>query len=199
MNQNYFYVILLSITISAYSQDIVVNDNYVVPIRSVIGDLNNDGLEDRVTVMMDTIGKTRPLRLQIFFTQNNGKSKLIVSSTKIIEAQYPIALKGKHNGNTIPNFYIEKGNLIMECYVNDTTRHTFRFKNGYFRLIHFLKMDWDGKETTIQTKYDLLTGNYVEEFQLLGSDEVFEKNKKKFKVKPLPKIQNFVPFETELY
>jgi len=174
-------------------------DNFNVPIRAVQGDLNKDGLYDHVLVNMDTISETRPLRLQVFFAEANKKMRLVASSTQLIEAQYPIELEGQHNGNTIPNFYIEEGNLIMESYVNNQTRHTFRFKNGNFELIHFLKIDWDGKETTTQTKYNLLTGNYVEEYQLLGSEKVFERNKKNIPVKILPKLQNFIPFETEIY
>ncbi|MDY7395234.1 hypothetical protein UMM65_08265 [Aureibaculum sp. 2210JD6-5] len=198
------FLIVLFVSTTIYSQNVhesdsYENDNFTVKIRQVKGDLNKDGLKDSVEVNMDTISKTRPLRLQIFFAQSSGKPELVVSSTKIIEAQYPIRLEGKHSGNTIPDFYIEKGNLIMESYINDKSRHTFKFRNGNFELIHFSKINWDGKETTTQTKFNLLTGNYIEEYQMLGSDEIFEKNKKIITIKPLPKIQDFIPFQTEIY
>ncbi|MGY0039665.1 hypothetical protein [Pedobacter sp. NJ-S-72] len=71
-------------------------DNYTYVVREEKGDLNNDGKRDKIMVKMDTIGETRPLILQIFFlSQPNGKLTLAVSSTKIIEPQYPAENHGK--------------------------------------------------------------------------------------------------------
>jgi hypothetical protein len=38
---------------------------------------------------MDVKDDTRPLRVQIFLSQPNKKLQLAVSSTKLIESQYP--------------------------------------------------------------------------------------------------------------
>ena len=70
-------------------------DNYIYQVREENGDLNNDGKMDRITVKMDTVDETRPLRLQIFLSEPNGKLTLTVSSTKIIEAQYPVENEGR--------------------------------------------------------------------------------------------------------
>lgn len=115
MKKLLLYVLML-LPYFVFSQHVLGNFN--VQIRAVQGDLNKDGLDDHVVVNMDTISETRPLRLQVFFAEANEKMRLVASSIQLIEAQYPIELEGKHNGNTVPNFYIEEGNLIMESYVN---------------------------------------------------------------------------------
>jgi hypothetical protein len=48
------------------AQNIKNKDNYNYQVREEKGDLNNDGKIDKITVKMDTINETRPLRLQIF-------------------------------------------------------------------------------------------------------------------------------------
>lgn len=199
MKKTLFIALMLLSCIRVYSQNISLNNNFNVQIREDEGDLNKDGLIDRVIVSMDTINETRPLRLQIFFSQPDGKFKLMVSSTKIIEAQYPIEKKGKHNGHQIPDFFIENGDLHMECYIKGQSVHKFRFKNGNFELVHFSNVFWDGINTTTETKFNLLTGRFIKQSQLLGSDEIFGKTEKTISIRPLPKIQNFRPFENELY
>lgn len=53
------------------------------------GDLNKGDRINKIVVTMDTMAAAVTLRLQIFFARPGGKLKLMVSSVKIIEAQYP--------------------------------------------------------------------------------------------------------------
>lgn len=80
-------------------------DHYTFLVQKEIGDLNNDKHNDFVVLEMDVEDDTEPLRVQIFLSQPNKKLQIVVSSTKIIESQYPLYKQGKHNGNPIPFFF----------------------------------------------------------------------------------------------
>ena len=159
------FAILLLASVSTYSQTIDLKGNFNLQIRVEEGDLNNDGLNDKVVVSMDTLNEIRPLKLQIFFLQPNRTLKLIVSSIKIIEAQYPIDPidnKSKYCGNQIPDFFIEKGNLLMISEIrNGQAEHRFQFKNDNFELIHFSQVVKEGENTTTETTFNFLNKLYI--------------------------------------
>lgn len=191
---------LILLQLQAWAQVETLKNNFNVPIRLEEGDLNNDGRIDKIVVDMDTADATVPLRLQIFFAQPGGKFKLMVSSVQIIEAQYPPEKKGAHNGKQIPDFFIEDGIIHMVSEVNGGQAvHQFRFQKGNFELIHVSQATWDGKNTTIETDFNLLTGIRTEQTKSLGSEKILKENKTKVSVRPLPVIQRFKPFEKELY
>ncbi|MEY8760013.1 hypothetical protein [Chryseobacterium tongliaoense] len=190
-------ILLLLIEINVYSQD-KIKDSFTVKVREEEGDLNNDGLTDKIIVSMDTAASVVPLKLEVFFGQSGRKLKTVLSSTNIIEPQYPSGKNGKHTENQIPNFSIEDGNLIMISDIKDgQSQHIFKYKNGSFELIHLLKSFWDGKNTTIETDFNLLTGIKTEETKTLGSEKTVKKNKSIIKVQALPKLQNFRKFGKE--
>lgn len=170
------------------------------PIRQVIGDLNNDGLLDSISVSMDLTDETRPLKFEVFFLQSNQNHELIVSTTKLIEAQYPVEKNGEFNGRQIPSFNIKNGYLemISDIY-SGQSNHKFKYQNGNFELIHFSKVVWDGNETTTETSFDLISGKYVRQSQLLGSDEYFDVLKKEITIENLPKLDNLTPFQNKYY
>jgi hypothetical protein len=198
--KNILFVIFILLQISAQAQNGSLRDNFNVPVRDEQGDLNKDGRIDKVVVTMDTADGTVPLRLQIFFAQPGGKFKLMVSSTKIIEAQYPLDKKGKHNGKQIPDFFIEDGILHMVSELtNGQADYQFKFQHGNFELIHIAQASWDGVNTTTETDFNLLTGTRITSVKSLGSEKILKESKKKVLIRPLPKIQNFKPFENELY
>lgn len=174
------------------AQKTIDKDNFTFQVQKEKGDLNKDNILDEVYLKMDTIDKTEPLRLQIYLSQPNIKKlKLVVSSTKIIESQYPKSKNGKHNGNTIPDFFIEDGNLQMLTDISDglKSRYTFKFQNGNFELIHISRVLWDGKETTTETEIDLIKGTKEVYDQDFGPTKKY-KLKQKTTPKPLPKIQD---------
>lgn len=104
----YIVLIFISSQINLSAQNIKGKGRYDYQVREEKGDLNNDGKTDKITVKMDTINETRPLRVDIFLSQPHGKLNLAVSSDKIIEPQYPAENKGKHNGYQIPVFLLKK-------------------------------------------------------------------------------------------
>lgn len=183
-------------------------NNYTYLVREENGDLNHDGKMDKITVKMDTVDESRPLRLQIFLSKPNGKLMLAVSSDKIIEPQYPAENHGKFNGYQIPNFFIEKGILKMwsEIKGGNITYH-FKYNNSHFELIYVNKLIYDGTkgyidENTIftETKFDLITGIRTESDEKLGSAEAPQMvRKKRVLIRPLPKIEDFNFSDKDLY
>ena len=196
----HFAFVFISAQINIFAQNFKTKDNFNYLIREEEGDLNKDGIIDRVTVYMDTINKTSPLRLQVFLSQPNGKLALVVSSTQIIEPQYPAEKHGKYNGYQIPDFRIEKGTLLMWSEIKGgNITYKFKYSNGNFELINIDKLTNNATERYIdentiftETKFNLVTGIRTETDDT-NSEKILKNNKRKKTVliRPLPKIQDF--------
>lgn len=207
MKNMYLYFVLILIPMGLLAQSNKSIDNYSYQVREENGDLNNDGKMDKIIVKMDTVDETRPLRLQIFLSQPNGKLTLAVSSTKIIEPQYPVENKGEFNGYQIPSFFIEKGILKMWSEIKGgNITYDFKYQNGNFELIYVNKLTNNATkgytdENTIFTeaKFDLVTGVRTETDEVSGLAKALEVRKKRILVRPLPKIQDFKFSDKELY
>jgi len=203
----YFVVILISAQMDLFAQNIKNKGNYTYQVREEKGDLNNDGKMDKILVKMDTIDETRPLILQIFLSRPNGKLTLAVSSTKIIEPQYPVENQGKHNEYQIPDFFIENGILTMWSEIKGgNITYDFKYQNGNFELIKVKKITNNATkgytdENTIftETRFNLITGLRTETDERLGSKKVLSKRKKVVLIRPLPKIQDFKFSDKKLY
>lgn len=175
-------------------------DNFVVQIKKAKGDLNKDKLDDLVVVTQDTINEEAPYKLEVFFAQPNGAYKLIVSTTKAIDPQYPQGKNGYYNGF----FYgvsIEKGILIIR---NELTRgnfeHKFRYQNNNLELIGYSEVYSDGQGTMGTIDFNLSTGIRVSTSERYDdSNEKPTQTQKKVLIRPLPKLQDFAPFTTEFY
>ncbi|MET3535705.1 hypothetical protein [Chryseobacterium limigenitum] len=193
--KNIVLIISVLAGILTYSQQKEIQHHFV-QVREELGDLNKDGLKDKVTISMDTIDAEQPLKLEIFFQQPNKKFKLIVSSTEIMNPQYP---NGKYGGDQVPDVFIEDGYFILYSEIKDVkNQHKFLFNNGKFELINLAKVSWDGKNTTTETEFDLIKGTRTEIAQLLGSDKTIKKNERKINIKPLPTIQTLRKFDNQL-
>lgn len=182
-------------------------NNYTYQVREEFGDLNRDGKTDKLTVKMDTVDETNPLRLEIFLSQPTGKLSLAVCSDKIIEPQYPAEKLGKYSGYQIPDFIIEKGILKMwsEIKGGNITYH-FKYNRGNFELIYVEKLTNNATksyvdENTIftETKFDLVTGLRTDTRDKLGSAKVLDVRKKRVLIRPLPKIQDMKFSDKDLY
>lgn len=198
MKKTAIILIVLFTSLNVYSQNTNLSDNFNYLIRESVGDLNKDGLLDKAIISMDTVNDTRPLRLQIFFSQANKKLKLFFSSTEIIEAMYPIEKNGKHNGSQIPDVYIEEGKLQLDFYIKGNSRYEFTFKNGKFELIHFSHVYWNNIDIT-KTEFNLITGKYMKQTEVNETSEITLKIKGEIQISPLPQLKNFKPFENKLY
>ncbi|WP_146186430.1 hypothetical protein [Pedobacter sp. HMWF019] len=202
-----FVFILISAQMDVFAQNIKNKGNYTYQVREEEGDLNNDGKMDKILVKMDTIDETRPLILQIFLSRPNGKLTLAVSSTKIIEPQYPVENQGKHNEFQIPDFFIENGILTMWSEIKGgNITYDFKYRNGNFELIKVKKLTNNATkgyidENTIftETRFNLITGLRTETDEKSGSKKALSKRKKIVLIRPLPKIQDFKFSDKKLY
>ncbi|MFG4001995.1 hypothetical protein [Flavobacterium aquidurense] len=187
------FFILTQITI--YGQTQKLKDTFTITIRNEEGDLNNDGLIDKVLLKMDTINETQPLKLEIYFLQKDRKYKLNVSTEKLMRPQYP---NGKYGGDQIPDVLIEEGYLFIGSEIGKNHFwHKFKFNKGYFELHEITNVVWDGKNTT-ETEFNLLTGKRTEITKPLSSEKILKQTTKKIIVKPLPKINDFRAFDSKL-
>ncbi|MBK1896416.1 hypothetical protein [Chryseobacterium paridis] len=196
--KNVLLLILLLAQTAVYSQKKIAKDNFNIIVREEIGDLNNDGRKDKLILSMDTVNTTVPFRLQIFLSQSDRTLKLHISSTDIVEAQYPVELKGKHSENQIPTFTIENGKLYIISDIKDGhAEYTFQYKNGNFELIHVSKGIWYGKNTTTETEFDALTGIKTEIVKALGSEKIIRETKTTIKLKSPLRLQDLKTLESK--
>jgi hypothetical protein len=195
-----FILSLLLIKICVYSQNRNLKDIFNYKIIEVNGDLNKDNLIDKVIVTQDTINEKSPYKLQIFFAKSNGNFELIVSSTKIIEAQYPDGRDGFKTGNGFSDITIKKGVVSINFeLLRGRFEHKFRFQNGNFELIGFSEVNSGGRGTMTTIDFNLSTGVRIEKEERYDNDEVISYTKKKILIRPLPKLQDVEPFENQLY
>lgn len=194
--KNTLLIFFVFSSLNIYSQQKNNTEHFTVRVREEMGDLNRDGLQDKVILTMDTVDVQQPLKLQVFLLQSNRKLRLEFSSKEVFNPQYP---NGKYGGDQVPSILIENGNLILYCEIKDVKEYyTFRYQNGKFELIQISKIVWDGKDTTTETKFDLVKGEKTEVSQLLGSEKKKKKKPTKIALKALPTLQNFRDPENQL-
>ena len=175
------------------------NSNFV-QIQEENGDFNNDSHFDKTIISIDTVSTTRPILLQIFLSQQNGELKLAVSSTKIIEGMYLSHKNGKTREFQIPIFVSEDGLLKMLSEIKGgMASYHFKYQKGNFELIHVSKSTWDGKNTTIESEYNLTNGKKIEVEKNLGSEKIVNKKITKMPLKPLIKIQDLLYSDLTVY
>lgn len=187
--KNKLLIFLVLASMNMYAQQQKNIEHFTVRVREEVGDLNKDGLQDKVILTMDTVDAQQPLKLQIFLLQSNRKLRLEFSSKEVFNPQYP---DGKYGGDQIPSIFIEDGNLILYSEINDVKQYyTFRYQNKNFELIKISKIVWDGKDTTTETQFDLVKGEKTENSKLLVSEKTKKKKPTKIALKALPTLQNF--------
>ncbi|MDB5224223.1 MAG: hypothetical protein JWN83_2890 [Chitinophagaceae bacterium] len=197
----YFAIILLILLHwLSYSQTKGHEDNFNHVVFIVKGDLNKDNIADSVVVMQDTLNDLSPYRLKIYLTNADRKYFLSVRSDSAIEPQFPDGKEGFRYGTSLNDITIASGALSIIC---ELTRghyeHKFRYQNGNFELIGFTEVNSDGHGNMYTTDFNLSTGVLVEISQRIESDKLLSKKRKIVKIRPLPKLQNFKPFLSDIY
>jgi hypothetical protein len=193
-------IILIIFQLDSFAQTDTSNHNFDYRVREIEGDLNKDNLVDKVAITQDTLNENAPYRLQIFFKEPNGQLKLIVSSTKIIEPQYPDGRDGYITGNGFSDVTIKNGVLSVNFeLLRGHYEHKFRFQNENFELIGFSMVYSDGLGVLTTTDFNLSTGIRIEKTERYDTGKILSNTKKKILIRPLPKLQDVVPMENELY
>ena len=192
--------ILFLFQLDSFAQTITKDYNFTHKIMEISGDLNKDSLPDKVIVTQDTLNENAPYKLQIFFKEPNGQSKLIVTSIKIIEPQYPQGRDGYRTGNGFSDVTIKNGILSLNFeLLRGHYEHKFRFQNGNFELIGFSEVSSDGHGVMQTTDFNLSTGIRVEKSERYDSDKILSNKKKKILIRPLPRLQDVAPMDNDLY
>ncbi len=192
------FLILLQLNSFAQQKNAKLNFDY--KIIEVVGDLNKDSLPDKVIVTQDTLNEKAPYKIEVFFKEPNGKLKLIVSSTKLIEAQYPDGRDGYFTGTAFSEVTIIKGILSVNMeLLRGHFEHKFRYQNGNFELIGFSEVFSDGQGVMTTTDFNLSTGIRIEKSERYDTDKLLSLKKKKILIRPLPKLQDIIPFENQYY
>jgi hypothetical protein len=174
--------------------------NFDFKVMEVEGDLNKDSLADKVVITQDTVNEKAPYRLQIFFREPNGNYKLMVASTKIIEPQYPDGRDGYIRGIGFSDVTIKNGVLIVSSELfRGHYEHKFRYQNEHFELIGFSMVNSNGKGEMTTTDLNLSTGIRTEKTIRYDTNKVVSNINKKIVIRPLPKLQDIVPMENDLY
>jgi hypothetical protein len=176
------------------------NKNFNHIITTIKGDLNKDKLPDSVIVLQDTLNDKAPYRLQIFFKNTNAGYRLIIQNDSAIEAEFPDGKDGLLTGTRFSNISIKAGVLIINTeLLRGYYEYKFRYQNGYFALIGFMKAYSDGHGISTTTDLNLSTGILQETVQRYDTDNIISNKKKKIRVNPLPNLKGFTPFSTTLY
>ncbi|ENA1802989.1 hypothetical protein ABF179_002410 [Flavobacterium psychrophilum] len=193
-------IVLILFEINSFAQTNTENYNFCHKIMEIAGDLNKDNLLDKVIVTQDTLNENAPYRIQVFFKQPNGKLKLVVTSTKIIEPQYPDGRNGYKTGNGFSDVTIEKGILSVNFeLLRGHFEHKFRFQNGNFELIGYTEAQSNGRGEIYYVDFNLSTGIKIEKIENYETDKIVSNKKSKIIIRPLPKLQDIQPFENDDY
>ena len=188
-------IFLFSVNVFAQNK----KNNFDKVIAEVRGDLNKDGLQDLVRVIQDTIADSFPYRLEVFFNQPSGNKKLIVSTDKLIREQYPNGKDGLRSEANLDTITIKNNVIAIRVQL---TRgmfiHKFRYQKGIFELIGFTYMNADGLGNFSEEDFNLSTGVRYFKVEQNNSDVAGDKRKEIKRIRPLPKMQDFIPFEIEL-
>ncbi|MGG9960424.1 hypothetical protein [Ferruginibacter sp. SUN106] len=183
-----------------FAQTTVIKDSFDFEITKVKADLNKDGIIDFVVVTQDTLNNESPYRLQIYFGQAKGDPQLIVSTTKAIDPQFPSGKEAGTNGNGFSDITINKGVVSINIeLLRGHYEHKFRFQHNNFELIGCSSVYADGRGTITESDFNLSTGVQIVITERADSDKILSNKKKKILIRPLPKLQDFTPFENELY
>jgi hypothetical protein len=195
-----FLTILILFHLDSFAQTDTIKSNFNHKIVEVTGDLNKDNLTDKVIVTQDSLNENAPYRLQVFFAEPNGGFKIFVTSTKIIEPQYPDGRDGFRTGNGFADVTVKNGVLSVNFeLLRGHYEHKFRFQNGNFELIGFSEVSSNGQGVMETIDFNLLTGIRIEKSERYDSDKVLSNKKKKILIRPLPKLQDIVPTDNDLY
>jgi hypothetical protein len=193
-------VILILLPWLSYSQAKDHEDNFGQVVFVVKGDLNKDNVTDSVVVLQDTLNDLAPYRLKIYLAKPDKKYFLTVQSDSAIAPEFPDGKDGYRTGTSFIDITIASGTLSLNC---ELTRghyeHKFRYQNENFELIGFTQVNSDGHGIMYTTDFNLSTEWLLESSERYDTEKLLSKKKKKITIKPLPRLQKFSPFSTDLY
>ncbi|MFC3563251.1 hypothetical protein [Pedobacter jamesrossensis] len=117
----------------------------------------------------------------------------------MIGAEYPNGKNGLRSEASFDTITIK--NKVIAIRIQLTRGmfiHKFRYQNGNFELIGFTSVNSDGLGTMSEDDFNLSTGIKYVKAEHYATEKVLFNRKEKKLIRPLPKLQEFVPFEKDL-
>lgn len=196
----YLLFILFFITNNFFAQEVEEIFYTYIEIAKAVGDLNNDGLSDSVTVIQDTAELEKPYILKVFFAEPNGNYELYISSTKVVLPKYRPTEDEFDAQKKFANIYIDKGSLyISHSQLRGYFEHKFHYQNGDFTLVGYNEINSDGIGYLTSSYFNLETAELVVRQERLTTGEVINLEKEYKRIIPLPKLQDFEPLSNEFF
>lgn len=186
-------VILIGAFLLSLSPEKVFSQNYNKLVYHVKGDLNNDNLEDLVTVKEDTADIHHPFLFEIKFQTKDGKYVTVLKSETAVMDKYP---EGTSSSLCIlESLKVNKGMIIFRNQMDrGSMTHKFRFQHNSFELIGYT-YHYAAPGAIELIDYNLSTGQKLEMKTEYETDQILEKKTSIVKMNPLPNLKNFHPLD----
>lgn len=186
-----FFTFIFIVSLSSVAQE-----KSFTKIAESKGKLNNDNLTDKIIVLQDTINEKGLYVFQVYFGRKNGNYELFQSSKKAI----PPYTEGANDLISFSEISIKNGILIIEFeFLRGHSSYKYRFQNDKFELIGVTAVRADSRGFYFNSDFNLSTGVRIVEEGRVDSDSITVKKEEKHIIKPLPHLDSFTPFESELY
>ncbi|SHE55098.1 hypothetical protein [Pedobacter caeni] len=185
--------ILIVAFLLSLSPEKVFSQNYNKLVYNVKGDLNNDNLEDLVTVKADTADLHHPFLFEIKFQTKGGKYVTVLKSETAVMDKYP---EGTSSSLCIlESLKVNKGMIIFRNQMDrGSMTHKFRFQHNNFELIGYT-YHYAAPGAMEFVDYNLSTGEKLEKKTEYETDQILEKKTSIVKMNPLPNLKNFHPLD----
>lgn len=191
-----------NVDLSISNQTLVAKTNNNFFEKQVVeGDFNFDNIKDVLKVYQDTINPKALYRIEISLSKKDNLEKYeIISTLKVIKPDFPDAENIEDrffSGERFDRVEFKDGIITFKCdYLRGYYTHKYKFQNNSFELIN-VKRVIGSADYLEDLEYNLITG----ELKI----KIEEGNKKPIisienrKISPLPKLGDFIPFESEFY
>lgn len=192
-------LVVTPILLMVSSIQLSAQENFSVVVSIAKADLNKDLLKDSVVITQDTTADTSPYRLEIFFAKKSGGYQRNIRTDKAINEQLPNGKDGYRDGYGFSKVTVKGEVIELHCQlIRGYFIHKFRYQNGNFELIGYSSRTMNPLGMSF-TDFNLSTGVYLEIVEYDDPGQKGTKNRKIIKVRPLPKLQHFVPYSNDLY
>ncbi len=192
--------ILLFISSNFFAQEAEEIFYSYIEIAKAIGDLNNDGINDSVTVIQDTVFKEKPYVLKVFFATDEKNYKLYVSSTNVILPKYRTYEDEIDAERKFSEIYINDGALyISHSQLRGHFEHKFLYKKNDFILVGYNEIESDGLGHLTSSYFNLETAELIIRQEHFTTGEVINLEREYKRITPLPKLQDFKPLDNQFF
>ena len=191
-----------NVDLSIANQTLVAKTNNNFFEKQVVeGDFNFDNIKDVLKVYQDTINPKALYRIEISLSNKDNLDKYeIISTLKVIKPDFPDAENIEDrffSGERFDRVEFKDGIITFKCdYQRGYYTHKYKFQNNSFELIN-VKRVIGSADYLEDLEYNLITGELKKKIEEGNKKPIISIENRK--ISPLPKLGDFVPFESEFY